>query len=235
MENTAYGILTLWNQGGWVIKGTALVLLGMSVVSWTTIAFCTWRAWKLYSLSKQVAVFGKTPSFSLSLMAPKTGPDDNPFYALACEGASAVRQYADRSGRLCERTSLSDWLTEKLRGPIDDSAATLQRGLAVLASIGATAPFIGLFGTVWGIYHALVSIGLSGQASIDKIAGPVGESLIMTALGLAVAIPAVLGYNAFTRFNRRFIGELNRFARRLYSDFMAKPEIAVSSPGQEEN
>ena len=93
------------------------------------------------------------------------------------------------------KIGLPEWLTESLRGSIDDSTAKMQSGLSILASIGATAPFIGLFGTVWGIYHALVSIGISGQASIDKIAGPVGESLIMTALGLAVAIPAVLGYN----------------------------------------
>ena len=96
----------------------------------------------------------------------------------------------------------------------------MQRGLSILASIGSTAPFVGLFGTVWGIYHALVSIGVSGQASIDKVAGPVGEALIMTAFGLAVAIPAVLGYNGLSRGNKALSGRLNRFAHQLHSYFL---------------
>nr|WP_198043643.1 MotA/TolQ/ExbB proton channel family protein [Ketobacter sp. MCCC 1A13808] len=115
---------------------------------------------------------------------------------------------------------LTEWLTASLRGSIDESTERLQKGLSVLASVGSTAPFVGLFGTVWGIYHALVGIGVSGQASIDKVAGPVGEALIMTAFGLAVAIPAVLGYNALQRNNKLLLGKINRFAHQLHAFFL---------------
>ncbi|HNI61844.1 MAG TPA: MotA/TolQ/ExbB proton channel family protein, partial [Agitococcus sp.] len=116
--------------------------------------------------------------------------------------------------------SLTEWLKETLRADIEESAEKMQAGLPVLASVGSTAPFVGLFGTVWGIYHALVGIGASGQASIDKVAGPVGEALIMTAFGLAVAIPAVLGYNTLTRSNKAIISKLQRFARQLHAYFL---------------
>lgn len=220
MENNPYGILALWNQGGWIIRFVALLLLIMSVVSWTIIAIRTWRAYKLYGISKRTTVFWKAPTFAEGLESLKTVPDDNPFHALAEEGFQAANRHQAGAQNLQARIGLAEWLTESLRGSIDDSTAKMQTGLSALASIGATAPFIGLFGTVWGIYHALVSIGVSGQASIDRIAGPVGESLIMTALGLAVAIPAVLGYNALIRINRRLVGQLNRFARQLYAYFL---------------
>ena len=128
---------------------------------------------------------------------------------------------------------LSDWLTSTLKGAIEESAEQMQKGLAILASVGSTAPFVGLFGTVWGIYHALVGIGASGQASIDKVAGPVGEALIMTAFGLAVAIPAVLAYNALSRGNKGIISKLNRFAFQLHAYFMtgAAPKSAHLKAG----
>jgi biopolymer transport protein ExbB len=107
-----------------------------------------------------------------------------------------------------------------LRQALNRATADLERGQVFLASIGAVSPFVGLLGTVWGIYHALVGIGISGQASIDKVAGPVGEALIMTALGLAVAIPAVLGYNALTRANKGVLNKLNRFAHQLHAYFI---------------
>jgi biopolymer transport protein ExbB len=107
-----------------------------------------------------------------------------------------------------------------LRNSIDDSTARLQSGLAVLASVGSTAPFVGLFGTVWGIYHALTAIGIAGQASIDKVAGPVGEALIMTAMGLAVAVPAVLGYNWLVRRNKVTMEAVRRFANELHGVLM---------------
>ena len=204
--------MALWNQGGWIIKFVALLLLVMSVASWTIIALRAWRAWKLYGLSKEIAAFWKAPTFSKGLESLKT----------------SLHQAGEQN--LQSKIGLPEWLTESLRGSIDDSTAKMQSGLSILASIGATAPFIGLFGTVWGIYHALVSIGISGQASIDKIAGPVGESLIMTALGLAVAIPAVLGYNTLIRINRRLVGQLNRFARQLYAYFLTgTPAVSNTS------
>jgi hypothetical protein len=120
---------------------------------------------------------------------------------------------------------VSDWVTRCLRNSIDDTTARLQSGLAMLASVGSTAPFVGLFGTVWGIYHALMSIGAAGQATIDKVAGPIGEALIMTALGLAVAIPAVLGYNALVRGNKYIVTRLNRFAHDLHAYFVTGARV----------
>ena len=117
--------------------------------------------------------------------------------------------------------------SEALRGSIDDSIERLRSGLSMLASIGSTAPFVGLFGTVWGIYHALIGIGVSGQPGIEQVAGPVGEALTMTAFGLAVAIPAVLGYNALNRANRTLTGQLRRFARQLNGYFLTGLPVSV--------
>ena len=126
-------------------------------------------------------------------------------------------------------------MTRSLQNGIDDATAGLQSGLAILASAGSTAPFIGLFGTVWGIYHALMAIGLAGQASLDKVAGPIGESLIMTALGLAVAIPAVLGYNAIVRGNKKVLSRLNRFAHDLHAYFLTGARVGnIKQQGKEQ-
>ena len=118
--------------------------------------------------------------------------------------------------KLAAAGGLGEFLTRVLRNGIDQEAARVEHGLTVLASAGSAAPYVGLFGTVWGIYHALVQIGLSGQGTLDKVAGPVGEALIMTALGLAVAIPAVLAYNAFNRRNRLWLARLDAFAHDVY-------------------
>ena len=112
-----------------------------------------------------------------------------------------------------------------MQNTIDDATVELQSGMAILASVGSTAPFVGLFGTVWGIYHALMQIGMAGQATIDKVAGPIGEALIMTALGLAVAIPAVLGYNALVRGNKTVITRMNRFAHDLHALLMTGARV----------
>lgn len=144
----------------------------------------------------------------------------NPFVSLAVNGQDAVQHHEQSKTDLHGQISLTEWLKETLRADIEESAERMQAGLPILASVGSTAPFVGLFGTVWGIYHALVGIGVSGQASIDKVAGPVGEALIMTAFGLAVAIPAVLGYNTLTRSNKAIISKLQRFARQLHAYFL---------------
>lgn len=158
---------------------------------------------------------------------------------MALEGHSAVNHHTSNKEDLHGQLTLADWLTESLRGAIDESAERMQGGLSILASVGSIAPFVGLFGTVWGIYHALVGIGISGQAGIDKVAGPVGEALIMTAFGLAVAIPAVLGYNTLTRSNKGLIGKLHRFARQLHAYFLtgwpiSKPELKLASASARE-
>ncbi|MDX5364623.1 MAG: MotA/TolQ/ExbB proton channel family protein [Pseudazoarcus pumilus] len=142
---------------------------------------------------------------------------NNPFRRLVEEGGHACDHHAARREELHGQLSLAEWLTACLRTAIDESAERMHSGLSVLASVGSVAPFVGLFGTVWGIYHALVGIGVSGNAGIDKVAGPVGEALIMTAFGLAVAIPAVLGYNALVRTNKGVLGQLNRFAHHLHA------------------
>jgi biopolymer transport protein ExbB len=144
-------------------------------------------------------------------------PDD-PFSHLAWH-AIVASQHHQRHGanRLNETGSPADFLTRAMRRVIDEDTTRIESGLTVLASVGSTAPFVGLFGTVWGVYHALVAIGLSGQGTLDKVAGPVGEALIMTALGLAVAIPAVLAYNTFVRSNRLVLARLDAFAHDLFA------------------
>ena len=141
---------------------------------------------------------------------------DAPCARLARIAVDSTRHYAAHdASHLDAAGGLSEFLTRALRQGIEEEAERLERGLTLLASVGSTAPFVGLFGTVWGIYHALLAIGISGQGSLDKVAGPVGEALIMTAIGLAVAIPAVLGYNALTRRNRIVLGRLDAFGHDL--------------------
>ena len=144
-------------------------------------------------------------------------PADSAFAELARDALDAAGN-SEKNGmqKLAAAGGLSEFLTRLLRNGIDQEATRVEHGLTILASAGSAAPYIGLFGTVWGIYHALVNIGLSGQGTLDKVAGPVGEALIMTALGLAVAIPAVLAYNAFNRRNRMWLARLDAFAHDLY-------------------
>jgi biopolymer transport protein ExbB len=130
---------------------------------------------------------------------------------------SGIKASSHHTGKLLEQVDLNTWVTMSIQRAVDNVASRLQDGLAFLATVGSTAPFVGLFGTVWGVYNALVSIGMTGQGTLDKVAGPVGEALIMTALGLAVAIPAVLAYNAFARYNRLTHARLNAFANQLFA------------------
>jgi biopolymer transport protein ExbB len=220
MNANPYGIAALWSQGDTLIKIVAVLLLLMSIVSWYVIATRTWRAVRLRRAARSAAGFWHAHSFAEGMALLDQQGVHNPFRFLALEGQAAVDHHSTNKEDLHGQLSLAEWLTESLRGAIDESAERMQGGLAVLASVGSTAPFVGLFGTVWGIYHALVGIGASGQASIDKVAGPVGEALIMTAFGLAVAIPAVLGYNGLTRTNKGVINKLSRFARQLHAYFL---------------
>ncbi|MES2354252.1 MAG: MotA/TolQ/ExbB proton channel family protein [Pseudomonadota bacterium] len=225
--NTPFGFVSLWAQGDIVIKSVAVVLLGMSLASWCIIATKTWHLVRLRKIARSASgEFWHSKRFEdgLALFAPPN--QDNPFYALAQEGAEAVAHHAQHKEDLHGTLNVSDWIVSCLRRSLDDATMHLQTGLSVLASIGSTAPFVGLFGTVWGIYHALVSISVEGQATIDKVAGPVGEALIMTAFGLAVAIPAVLGYNALTRSNKGILLKLNRFAHDLHAYFVTGGRIA---------
>lgn len=225
------GLITLWTQGDWVTKAVALLLLGMSLTSWMVILFKTMDIFKFRSLGQRTEAFWHSEDFASGLQA--LGPSvDNPFVQLAEAGQEATAHHRHTQTQLHDTLDISDWIQRCLRNAIDDSTARFQSGLAVLASVGSTAPFVGLFGTVWGIYHALMGIGAAGQATIDKVAGPIGEALIMTALGLAVAIPAVLGYNALVRGNKAILTKLNRFAHDLHAYFVTGARVGNAGGNQ---
>lgn len=229
--NNPYGLANLWQQGDVVSHAVTLMLLVMSILSWFVIIL---KGWQLIRLRKQAAVAGeqfwhcKSLEEGLRVLAPSR--QDNPFRALAEDGVNAAAHHAQSKEDLHGALNVSEWLTSCLRRSIENITGRMQSGLSVLASIGSTAPFVGLFGTVWGIYHALVGIGVSGQASIDKVAGPVGEALIMTAFGLVVAIPAVLGYNALTRSNKAILARLNNFAHDLHAYLITGGRVGQQTP-----
>jgi len=224
--NAEFGLAHLWNQGDIVTKAVALMLLGMSLASWMVIIIKALDLRRYTRQSRSIESFWHSADFADGLSKLGTDPA-NPFRALALEGREAAAHH-NAQPQLHDSLGASEWLTRAMRNSIDESTARLQSGLAVLASVGSTAPFVGLFGTVWGIYHALLAIGTAGQATIDKVAGPVGEALIMTALGLAVAIPAVLGYNALVRGNKGVLFRLNRFAHDLHAYFVTGARVTAS-------
>jgi len=225
-----FGLVNVWTQGDLVTRGVFLLLLAMSLASWVVILVKLLDLRRVRSQSRAIERYWTAPDLAAALAAfgDESG---NPFRNLALEARDAsahfARKEAETRSRLHDSMDASDWVTRCLRNSLDECSATLQAGLAVLASVGSTAPFVGLFGTVWGIYHALMSIGLAGQATIDKVAGPIGEALIMTALGLAVAIPAVLGYNALVRGNKGILTKLNRFAHDLHSFFVTGARVGA--------
>ena len=225
---TEFGLAHVWSQGDLVTKTVALLLLAMSLASWIVIILKALDIFKFRKLAQGSEDFWHSEDFAAGLT--KLGSDDeNPFRQLALEGREASAHHRNTKAHLHDTLDVSDWVTRCLRNYIDEFTARLQGGLAILASVGSTAPFIGLFGTVWGIYHALLGIGTAGQATIDKVAGPVGEALIMTALGLAVAIPAVLGYNALVRGNKAILNKLNSFAHDLHAYFVTGARVSGSS------
>lgn len=227
--NSQFGLANVWSQGDIVTKTVALLLLAMSLASWMVIIIKTLDLIKYKKIARAAEDFWHSEDFAAGLT--KLGADPtNPFRQLALEGREATLHHRNTKAHLHDALDVSDWVTRTLRNTIDEFTARLQSGLAVLASVGSTAPFIGLFGTVWGIYHALLSIGAAGQATIDKVAGPIGESLIMTALGLAVAIPAVLGYNALVRGNKGILQKLSRFAHDLHAYFVTGARITSNGP-----
>jgi biopolymer transport protein ExbB len=201
--NSQSGLVTLWTQGDAVTRAVALLLLAMSLASWVIILIKALNLRQITVQARATEKFWQARDFAEGLRE-LGGDASNPFLQLATRGQEVDAHVQPQQGarHLNDSLDISDWVTRCLRNSIDDSTAQLQSGMAVLASVGSTAPFVGLFGTVWGIYHALLAIGVAGQSTIDKVAGPIGEALIMTALGLAVAIPAVLGYNALVRGNK---------------------------------
>ena len=213
---SSFGFSHIWLQGDWVTRGILLLLLSMSVVSWVVIFLKAVDVWRHKENALNSEQFWHCTSLAegLAVLSQRSG---NLFFHLAQTGQEATEHHQAAQEQLHDRLDVSDWVTRCLRNGIDDHTSQLQNWLAILASIGSTAPFVGLFGTVWGIYHALIGIGASGQVGMDRVAGPIGEALIMTALGLVVAVPAVLGYNALVRGNKFILGQLNRFAHDLHA------------------
>ena len=229
--NNEFGLLHVWAQGDWVTRGVFGALLLMSLASWVVIVLKALGLMRTKGQAARVEGFWHSSDIAEGLAKLGTG-EVNPFRALAIEGREAAAHHRATQAQLHDSLDVSDWISRALQGSIDTTASRLQAGLAVLASVGSTAPFVGLFGTVWGIYHALMQIGAAGQASIDQVAGPIGEALIMTALGLAVAIPAVLGYNALVRGNKNLLVRLGRFAHDLHAYYVTGSRVHGAGDGK---
>jgi biopolymer transport protein ExbB len=220
-----FGLDHLWSNADLVQKAVAMLLVIMSAMSWYVIVMKGMTLLRLQRLAKNARdTFWQSRSVPEGLEA-LGDVEASPFAALVQAGMDASSHHRHNEGTLGGSVGRNEWIASALRASIDDSNAKLQTGLSVLASVSSTAPFVGLFGTVWGIYHALVAIGLAGQASLDKVAGPVGEALIMTALGLAVAIPAALGYNTLVRGNKTLVAQLNRFGFDLHAFFLTGTRV----------
>jgi biopolymer transport protein ExbB len=217
MENQAtttvsnpYGLVALWQGGDIVARSVLVLLVIMSLASWYVMLTKLWDQRKLKQSARQVEKqFWTAPSVKDGVDRLKKGDD---FRGIAEDGLRAASHH---DGRLTDRIDLNEWITMSLQRSTDQVNSQLNKGLGLLATVGSTAPFVGLFGTVWGILNALVGIGIAGQASIDKVAGPVGEALIMTAIGLFVAVPAVMGYNWLLGRNKILTDALRNFAADL--------------------
>lgn len=219
-ESNPYGISALWNGSDFVAKGTLVILLAFSIGSWYIIVAKLLAQRKLHKQARDTnKTFWDAGSVRQGLETLENG---TPFHYI---GTLAVKATEHHSGLLAH-VDFNTWVVQSLHSSVDTVKNRLQDGLAFLATVGSTAPFVGLFGTVWGIYHALTAIGLSGQASIDKVAGPVGEALIMTAIGLAVAVPAVLGYNLLVRRNKAALEKVQDFSSTLHAVLLS------SNPGK---
>jgi len=209
--NNPFGIEAVW-AGGFVPRATLLILALMSMGSWYIIVTKLIDQMKIFRQSQETATkFWKAPSIAAGSAMLNEG---SPFRFIAESGTKATLHH---DGALLEQIDLSTWVTMSIQRAVEKVQSRLQDGLSFLATVGSTAPFIGLFGTVWGIYGALTNIGMTGNASIDKVAGPVGEALIMTAFGLFVAVPAVLGYNWLVRRNKSAMEDVRSFSADVHS------------------
>src|SRR6202171_2424274 len=233
MQETAienpYGLGALIANGDIIARSILVILLIMSLLTWFIMItkFFDQRRQRIQAKQAEKEFWS---SSSLTDAISKLKGTSNPFRALAETGKQAYEYHETNKTRLSGAIGTSEWITESLQRTADTVVSRMQSGLPVLASVGATAPFVGLLGTVIGIYHALIAIGVAGQASIDKVAGPVGEALIMTAIGLAVAVPAVLGYNWLTRRNKFILERVNYFAHDLHQALLSGARV-VATPG----
>ncbi len=212
-----YGLEALWKGGDLVARITLGILVIMSMGSWYIIIT------KVYEQAKMNKAASAAEKSFWSAPSVRAGADGlkktSPFRFIAETGLEATAKHVGLLGNV----DMNEWISMSIQRAIDNVSSRTQDGLAFLATVGSTAPFVGLFGTVWGIYHALTAIGIAGQASIDKVAGPVGEALIMTAFGLAVAVPAVLGYNWLVRRNKTAMEKVRGFGADLHAVLLASP------------
>jgi biopolymer transport protein ExbB len=213
-----YGLEALWKGGDLVAKTTLAILVLMSIGSWYIIVTKIYEQYRMGVQAKDASKkFWKAPSVRQGAEVLKKS---SPYRFIAESGIEATSKHDGLLGNV----SINEWITMSIQRAIENVQSRTQDGLAFLATVGSTAPFIGLFGTVWGIYHALTAIGIAGQASIDKVAGPVGEALIMTAIGLAVAVPAVLGYNWLIRRNKAAMDQVRSFGADLHAVLLSSAQ-----------
>jgi biopolymer transport protein ExbB len=221
-----YGIEALWTQSDYVGKGVFVILIVMSLWSWLVMI----NKWLDQRTLRKVAAEAEKNFFSAGSMQEGIGRlkgKINPFRDIAQDGLQAVEHHRKTSARdVTSNIELADFVQSHIDKRTSMLQSSLQSGMVVLASVGATSPFVGLFGTVWGIYHALISISIAGQASLDKVAGPIGEALIMTAMGLAVAVPAVLGFNGLLRGNKGLMERANYFAHDVSAALLAGSRVS---------
>ena len=211
-----YGLAALWRDGGWIAKFNLIIMLIMSMGSWYIIFTKFWEQHKMFQSSE-----GVNEGFwsAGSIKAGTNGLDEGSAFRYIAE--SGLKASEHHEGTLVEQIDRHTWISMSVSRSVENIQSRLSDGLAFLATVGSTAPFVGLFGTVWGIYGALTQIGIAGQASIDKVAGPVGEALIMTAIGLAVAVPAVMGYNWLIRRNKSVMEKVRAFSGDLHNVLLA--------------
>ena len=210
-----YGLKALWAEGDVVAKTTLIIMVIMSIGTWYIMVSKLVELGKIGRQAKAAEKsFWAAPTVTQGVESLK---EQSPYRFIAEAGLESTKKHEG----LLAHISFSDWVTQSIQRATDSVQSNMQNGLAFLATVGSTAPFVGLFGTVWGIYNALVKIGVSGQASIDKVAGPVGEALIMTAIGLAVAVPAVLCYNFIVRRNKTTMDRIRNFGSDLHPVLIA--------------
>jgi biopolymer transport protein ExbB len=233
-DTQVLGFAHFLTQSDLVIRVLLVILVVMSAISWYLIVMkgisqivrmnrsrkflnFFWSATSLEAVQNELSVHGV----------------HEPFGHLTAHSLHAQAHHEKfRAAKLEEAGSQQEFLTRTIKKVLDEETTALENGLTVLATIGATAPFVGLFGTVWGVYHALVAIGMSGSGMLDKVAGPVGEALIMTGIGLAVALPAVMGYNWLTRSNRVLSAKLDAFAFELLTFLSMGRTMQTSAQGR---
>lgn len=226
------GFASFIQQADGVVLFILSLLLIMSVGSWYYIIV---KGWRYAQTSKQSREFLRTfwaaPNLEAVAQRIRSTGISDPFSHLVHHGFTALEQHRSRKGNsLIEAGSAEEFLTRSLKRAIDQDKSRLEGGLTFLATVASSAPFVGLFGTVWGIYHALLAIGASGQGGLDQVAGPIGEALIMTGLGLAVAIPSAVAYNVFVRLNRNTLVQLNSFAHDVFA-FLSTGMVSGTIPG----